>query len=592
MLSNIKTGFLEGPNGKLHVSIFVPAQAVPLRGCVIHVPAFAEEMNKCRPMVSRQARGLAESGIAVVIPDLSATGDSEGEFSSATWLNWKADLAYLVHWSQERLGGRVALWGVRLGGLLALDVIAQVGQSISALLLWQPVLSGKQHMAQFLRLRMAAGMMQGAGETVAQLREQLLGGEEIEVAGYSLSARLFSQIEEVAAADLEIPSHIDLKVLEVVAGPGKSVLPVTQKHVERWRESNISCTANTVAGSPFWMTQEIALAPSLIEPGCAFLAALMPVIQDTATSQQLAGEIFAPGDASSASAKVRSIVFSCEGEELIGQLHQPAQASNKGVLLVVGGPQYRVGSHRQFLQLARHLSEQGIPVFRFDYRGMGDSSGELCGFESVNQDIQCAIDTFQREYSAVSDIVIWGLCDAATAAVFYAHRDPRVKALVLANPWVYSAQGSAKAYLKHYYLRRFFSTAFWKKVLRGEFKPVESASSAAKMVGSAMDNNSGGDSAVDDAGDGAVSAEQSEDLVARFSYGLGQFAGDALFILSGNDLTAAEFKGAAESNRSLRRAMNAKRVHCETVQDADHTFARREWSATVELLTAQMVREL
>ena len=106
MLSTIKTGFLEGPNGKLHVSIFVPSQAVPLRGCVIHVPAFAEEMNKCRPMVSRQARGLAESGIAVVVPDLSGTGDSEGEFSSATWLNWKADLAYLVHWSQDRVGGR------------------------------------------------------------------------------------------------------------------------------------------------------------------------------------------------------------------------------------------------------------------------------------------------------------------------------------------------------------------------------------------------------------------------------------------------------------------------------------------------------
>jgi exosortase A-associated hydrolase 1/exosortase A-associated hydrolase 2 len=592
MLSTIKTGFLDGPNGKLHVSIFVPAQAVPLRGCVIHVPAFAEEMNKCRPMVSRQARGLAESGIAVVVPDLSGTGDSEGEFSSATWLNWKADLAYLVHWSQERLGGRVALWGVRLGGLLALDVIAQVGQSISALLLWQPVLSGKQHMAQFLRLRMAAGLMQGAGESVAQLREQLLAGAEIEVAGYSLSSRLFTQIEEVAAADLEIPSHIDIKALEVVAVPGKGLLPVTQKQVERWCECNIHSTAETVSGSPFWMTQEIALAPSLIKPGCAFLAAFTPVFKATDTPEQGAGELFAPGDASSASAKVRSIVFTCEGDELVGQLHQPAQPSNKGVLLVVGGPQYRVGSHRQFLQLARHLSEQGIPVFRFDYRGMGDSSGELSGFQGVNQDIQCAIDTFQRECSAVSDIVIWGLCDAATAAVFYAHRDPRVKALVLVNPWVYSTQGAAKAYLKHYYLRRFFSTAFWKKVLRGEFKPVESASSAAKMVESAMDNNSGGDSAASDVVDGAVPAEESDDLVARFSSGLGQFPGNILFVFSGNDLTAAEFKGAAESNRSLRRLMSAKRVHCETVQDADHTFARREWSAAVELLTAQMVREL
>ena len=86
-------------------------------------------------------------------------------------------------------------------------------------------------------------------------------------------------------------------------------------------------------------------------------------------------------------------VFTCEGEELLGILHLPEEVkSEKAVLIVVGGPQYRIGSHRQFVHLARYLALQGVPVFRFDYRGMGDSGGDLGDFENINQDIASAID--------------------------------------------------------------------------------------------------------------------------------------------------------------------------------------------------------
>ena len=81
---------------------------------------------------------------------------------------------------------------------------------------------------------------------------------------------------------------------------------------------------------------------------------------------------------------------------LTGILSQPEQASDTTVIVVVGGPQYRVGSHRQFLQLARHLARQGYPVLRFDGRGMGDSSGLLRSFEEIDDDIGAAIGTCWR----------------------------------------------------------------------------------------------------------------------------------------------------------------------------------------------------
>ena len=129
-----------------------------------------------------------------------------------------------------------------------------------------------------------------------------------------------------------------------------------------------------------------------------------------------------------------ALTFDCEGESLVGILSGAGLPAGRGVLIVVGGPQYRVGSHRQFALLARHLAKHGVPTLRFDYRGMGDSDGEVRTFERVGEDIRCAIDRFFASVPGLKDVVIWGLCDAASAALFYAHQDARVSGLILLNP--------------------------------------------------------------------------------------------------------------------------------------------------------------
>ena len=90
----------------------------------------------------------------------------------------------------------------------------------------------------------------------------------------------------------------------------------------------------------------------------------------------------------------QAIRFECADDSLFGILSIPDQPISRGVLIVVGGPQYRVGSHRQFTLLARHLATAGIPVMRYDYRGMGDSEGEIRTFENLHDDLHTAIDQF------------------------------------------------------------------------------------------------------------------------------------------------------------------------------------------------------
>ena len=168
-----------------------------------------------------------------------------------------------------------------------------------------------------------------------------------------------------------------------------------------------------------------------------------------------------------------SVVFVCEGEHLLGIVsHPPAgnSAATIGAVIVVGGPQYRAGSHRQFVQWARALAAAGTPTLRFDARGMGDSTGELRRFTELDADIGAAIQALRSACPQVKQVVLCGLCDSASAALLYLHerRDPQVRGLVLLNPWARSEQTQARTMVKHYYLQRLLSRAFWAKLLRGQ----------------------------------------------------------------------------------------------------------------------------
>ncbi len=276
----------------------------------------------------------------------------------------------------------------------------------------------------------------------------------------------------------------------------------------------------------------------------------------------------------------RALTFQCEGEHLVGIVHEPDTPASTGVLVVVGGPQYRAGSHRQFVLLARDLAKQGFAVFRFDCRGMGDGSGEFPGFEHISPDIQAAVNTFQAQVPAVQQVVIWGLCDAASAAMIYAHSDARVSGLVLLNPWVRSASGQAQTLLKHYYLKRFFSAAFWRDVLTGKFRALASVRSFLSNLLAATSKSSGGEQA-------AAGKTDSRPFQQRMRDGINRFDGRVLLVLSGNDLTAAEFRDLIASEGNWRPGLEREGVEQHEFADANHTFSCADARNQVAKVTAR-----
>jgi exosortase A-associated hydrolase 1 len=271
-----------------------------------------------------------------------------------------------------------------------------------------------------------------------------------------------------------------------------------------------------------------------------------------------------------------AVNFACGDARLYGILHLPPAAlpttalpvptTARGVLIVVGGPQYRAGSHRQFTLLARFLAASGIPVMRFDYRGMGDSEGELRDFAAVDDDLRAAVDHFLASVPGMTEVALWGLCDGATAAGMYAAGDRRVTGLAMLNPWIRTDSGIAAATLKHYYRGRLLERAFWTKLLRGRFDAGRALRSALGLMRDAL---------------APAPAGTPAPLPERLLAALARFDGRLLVMLSGADLTAQEFDGGTKGSDGWRRLLGAPRVTRHWLDQADHTCSRRAWQDQV-----------
>lgn len=264
----------------------------------------------------------------------------------------------------------------------------------------------------------------------------------------------------------------------------------------------------------------------------------------------------------------QAISFNCQGKEIHGIYHDASDATI-GLIIVVGGPQTRHGSHRSFVELARFLAQNGVAVLRFDYRGAGDSDGDIQTFEQTPKDIAAAVAFFKASNPKIKALNLWGLCDAASAIAMYLHNydEGVISNVVLLNPWVQSSQLKAKAYIKHYYLKKLMSLAFWKKLLSGRVKLRQSVGDI-----SAFQRES--------------NQESNLGFVESMRLGLNNFSGATHIILSEHDLTAKQFMLLINEDKSWNR-LNFKGL--TEIKGANHTFACPQWKQQIFALTLNAI---
>lgn len=278
------------------------------------------------------------------------------------------------------------------------------------------------------------------------------------------------------------------------------------------------------------------------------------------------------------------VTFKCNGDLLLGIVSSPIQASNLAVIIIVGGPQYRVGSHRQFIQLAHTVANAGFTVLRFDVRGMGDSEGELRNFTEISDDIRAAKDYLLCKLPHIKRIVLWGLCDGATAALiyFYETRDSAIVGMCLLNPWIRlnneTNDNINTTPNNIYYKKRLRSKDFWLKLASGKI-----ASSAVKEAITDFYSRI----------KHSMTVNKKEPAVDNYNQKVNHawnlFDGNIFLILSENDLIADEFlKYARENKYFLRRETLAKL----TIENSNHTFSDKSSKLLVELETIKWLYKM
>lgn len=242
----------------------------------------------------------------------------------------------------------------------------------------------------------------------------------------------------------------------------------------------------------------------------------------------------------------RLLTFSCEEQQLGASLDEASGAT--GVLMVTGGSQTRINSHRLFERLSRHLADKDFPCFRYDRRGVGDSGGEDPGFEGSRADVVAAAAAFRELQPHVTRLVAFGLCDGATSIALFGAA-AAIDGAILVNPWLVEAEAGepAPAAVKAHYRQRLLSGEAWKKVLTGKVDVGKAVRSMKR----------------------AAAAPQAAGLAASAAAGLRAAAVPTGLILAKGDNTA--IAAAAE----VRKAAFADVIDTALEIDSDsHTFAK------------------
>ncbi len=244
----------------------------------------------------------------------------------------------------------------------------------------------------------------------------------------------------------------------------------------------------------------------------------------------------------------RLIEFPCAGDRLLGTLDEAPGTT--GLLIISGGNEVRMGAHRGMAMLAQRIAEAGYPVFRFDRRGIGDSSGENQGFESSVHDIAAASATFTAEAPQLRRVMGFGNCDAATALALF-HSVAGLAALLLANPWVIETVDDLPpaAAIRARYAERLRDPKEWARLVRGGVDIPKVIKGLMKIS--------------------KTPSKEETSLAARMAEALDSSGIPTTFLLAKGDNTAIAFREAWKAPARI-----------ETCDTASHSFAHaadKQW---------------
>lgn len=401
--------------------LHVPRQKLG-RGGVVLCPPIGKELTETQYVYRLLARRLQAAGFVVLRFDYDGTGDSAGGTNDPDRIDaWLRSIDEGLDFVRRCGPSWTAAVGLRVGATLA--AVAAQRSPLDALVLWDPVLSGRA----FLREQRA---LQAIG---VHNNDESPG--ETEIPGY-----VFSAVTSSALGDLEMPagSAVAADQTLLLVDPAR---PGTARLRKRLDSPGIEWREYAEPGSVFDVGKRVFDVPTAIirqvgewvDGTCG--ASPVPVRLPAEVGR--GAVTFATTETGE---EVTERVMFLGSSRLFGLSVTSGNAPLPGaptILMVTSGAESRVGPARQWVELSRRWACEGLRVVRFDLSGMGDSPTRPGRPERwiYSRD---ALRDIAEAAAAVSpqdpgNIVLVGLCSGAYASLV-ASAEVRPRAVIAINP--------------------------------------------------------------------------------------------------------------------------------------------------------------
>jgi dienelactone hydrolase len=176
--------------------------------------------------------------------------------------------------------------------------------------------------------------------------------------------------------------------------------------------------------------------------------------------------------------KESPLFFEVGGDHCFGVLTHPERPNGLGVMIIQGGDTVNVSMQRNRLavRMARQLAERGHLVLRFDYHGLGESTGqigELKLTEPFSEDALAAAEELRK--AGAGRIVMVGACFSARTALAAGPEIPDLAAVVASTPPIAAygrSDAVAERMARDQNLADYASVAFRAKTVKALFDPT------------------------------------------------------------------------------------------------------------------------
>ena len=218
------TPFYFGTGDRRLFGIYDPPQRARAKRAVLLCHPWGPEYVHAYRAVRQLAKMLAASGLHVMRFDYYGTGDSAGETTDGDPAAWTADIRAAIQELRDTAETKcVSLVGLRLGAVLAAEAAARAGMTVDRLVLWDPVVRGKDYLAE---LRVAGRSGNPWWRRGPAARPAAHGGGH-EIMGFPMTERMAAGMRDIDLAALipALPHRTLVVTSNSVNAPAASARP-------------------------------------------------------------------------------------------------------------------------------------------------------------------------------------------------------------------------------------------------------------------------------------------------------------------------------------------------------------------------------